>query len=217
MAIVSLSGRKQSGKSTIGNLFEKHLPKGKVRQVAFAAKLKKVVAAAFCLAARYTFSEDEKEKRRDIPKVFHPSVQEDILRMYDLPIYHVSDKHIREFYTPREMLQYIGADFLRSIQEDIHLKNLLIGKPGEVTIVTDTRFENEHDYLREYAAKTGQHFVSFFIHRPGIDNNDGHVSEQMSSEVCFAQIVNDSTLFVLDEHIKQISKNIMNDFSKEGV
>ena len=210
MAIISLSGKKGSGKNTVADLFEKHLPKGKVRQVAFAAKLKSSCSEIFKIDPIYFNELKELRWPKSFP--FYNKYLRRIINSYGLtaPRKDLRYEHPSSAVSGRDMLQKVGTDVLRAIDEQAHLKNLPLGKVNEISIVTDTRFKNELEFLEEHAKKTGQYFVSFFIERPGLDNSDTHASEKLESKDCHYWISNDSSLAILDEQIKQLSKQILN-------
>jgi hypothetical protein len=53
--------------------------------------------------------------------------------------------------TPRQVLQYVGTEMIRAVDNDWHCK-AAIGLDSDVVtaVVTDCRFENEYDYLMQH-------------------------------------------------------------------
>ena len=205
--IISFSGLKGSGKDTAADVFEKYLPGA--RRVSFAGKLKEVCRSAFALGREQVH--EKKEEQFIYPRSFPIHRQKRILEDYLLPVSEANKVHSSKvFYSGREILQYVGTDFLRAIDDEIHLKNCPLGGKGENTIVTDARFENEIDFLKNYAFNTEQVYLSYYILRAGQENSDGHSSEQLSQELCRFVIVNDSSLEVFKNKLARIARDEFN-------
>ena len=197
--IISLSGKKGAGKDTAALFIQEYLQnKFDINMVSFAKKLKDTCAEAFNINEIYMF--DAKEFVWSKPEKFTINIQKKVLKAYNLNEICAASRHIREFKNGREMLQYIGTEFLRGYDDQIHLKKLPL-KADCVNIVTDTRFENEIDFLSWYAGNQDCEIKSFYIDRPSAETGDGHSSEQFKKEWCDIIIKNDGTLDDLKEQI----------------
>lgn len=99
----------------------------------------------------------------------------------------------------RDMLQTVGTDICRSfIKDDIWLEYVKKELTPESNIViTDARFQNERDYLRNIGA------ILVLVHRPGFESKSSHVSEnQLGNPSDYDVIVtNDSTIISLQSSI----------------
>jgi hypothetical protein len=73
----------------------------------------------------------------------------------------------------RDMLQTVGTDICRTyIQDDIwlcYIKSLIT--PAHNYVITDARFKNERDYLKDLGA------ILILIKRPGYESKSTHISE----------------------------------------
>ena len=75
-----------------------------------------------------------------------------------------------EGWSVRKLLQFIGTELFRTnIAPDIWVKSLWLrvkSNPDKNYVVTDVRFPNELNYLRDNG---GEDFVSFKVTREGCD------------------------------------------------
>jgi len=139
----SISGIIGSGKSTVANILMAH----GYRQLAFANPLKDIAAYLFNLN-RSMLEGDTPESRswREIKLPGSP-------------------------YTPRFILQKIGTEIFRDFDENIWLNVIRKQLYGKV-VITDARFLNELEFVKEHGIKTIQ------IIRPDIPiQENAHVSE----------------------------------------
>ncbi len=85
--------------------------------------------------------------------------------------------------TPRQLLQWVGTDFLRTAMPDIHLDVAELSMvPGKKYIVTDCRFENEVNWIQRRGGKV------FYIERPEAEERmfeSTHSSEKGIAELRF--------------------------------
>jgi hypothetical protein len=90
----------------------------------------------------------------------------------------------------RDMLQTVGTDICRTyIQDDIwlcYIKSLIT--PAHNYVITDARFENERDYLKDLGA------ILILVIRDGLDSNSSHISEnQLGKEEDYDVIIRNNT------------------------
>lgn len=177
-------GPKQSGKDTAADILIKK--KGKARQkVSFAGPLKEICATASGLESKYMHNVALKEKELPNPIVadrrfwrnvkrelvkYLPEIDQDNNIIYNIDRVSLTGVENRVFKTPREMLQQVGTDFIRDkVFTDWHVQaafseaNLDSYEDGYIYCVTDARFPNEYEFLKE---KFGDDLVAYYIERP---------------------------------------------------
>lgn len=210
--IISLSGKKGSGKDTVALMFKELLPKygtKEIQIVGFADKLKKVCADALEINSRYF--NDLKELKWPRAVKLQKRQGRKIMDGYNILDHRVElilFEHLPAFLgSGREMLQFVGTDLLRSVDDQIHLKNLPVAKTHIATVVTDARFPNEIEYLEMKSVETNQKYLSIYIDRPGLPE-DGHASEQLDPKLCDITIKNEKGL----EELKAGVATIIEDY-----
>ena len=107
--------------------------------------------------------------------------------------------------SPRELFQIIGSDLLRDrFDEDIFIKSTRekikkLSQEHKIIIVTDCRFENETQLIRDMGG------IVIHLKRPNIKRINDHISENpvkiMTGDI---ELVNNSTIDKLLEEIKII-------------
>ena len=119
--IIGISGKMGSGKDTVAKEIQKTFPEYDFRRVSFGYNVKKIVSILTGLDMRTILS-------RKIKNVF--------LEDWDL--------------TVGEMFQVVGTNALRDmLNNDVWILSLFNNvKDGENIIITDVRFINEADYIR---------------------------------------------------------------------
>lgn len=159
--IIGITGKKYSGKDTLGNFFVNNY--GYIR-LAFADPLKEAVKCIFGL-------DDEQ-------------------------LYGNKKEEIDEFWgkNPRQILQFVGTDLFRNhtnelipnIEKNIwtlvikrKIINELNKNPNAKFIITDTRFPNEINLIKEFGG------IIIKLKRTNIINNDNHESESLIDELDF--------------------------------
>lgn len=156
--IIAFCGVKGSGKSTAASLLEAELRAQRlaVESWAIAGKLKDVCSEVFGIA----ISDMEDPVLKEAPFLV-PSTLSATELNYIYEAFGIHDASYNEFirkhvgktlYSPREILQYIGTECLRSISGDIHVATMLQNIHEQTTgdpliIVTDLRFENEYSLM----------------------------------------------------------------------
>ncbi len=182
--VVGLVGRRGSGKGTVSKVFMAHGD----RLFAFADPLKDVVSTVYDLPRHLL--EGETPESREWRKLAHPNL---------------GGK------TPEQALQQIGTEGFRAFYSETWVnkltRSILLLPPGTRAVVTDVRFVNEFEALRQLGAS----FI--YIHRPGIDRQN-HSSEQVEELMPFCDhyINNDGSV----EDLLQLSQLVRNVLINQG-
>lgn len=180
--IIGICGKKQSGKNTVACMLQyfiscSHLrvnpthedyitnPKrtcgSDVR--AFADPLKEIIGALAFIPGCYL--DEEKYKNSFIPKELNKLFKDD-----------------NSTHTYRQLLQYLGTDVFRKLDESIWIDSLMIYKdslsPFTILIVPDVRFPNEAEAI---LSECDENIIIKVTRNTG--NNDSHISEQSVDEV----------------------------------
>lgn len=201
MKIISLSGVKQSGKNTCADLIKEIYPNAVERS--FAYKLKKVCSKAASLSFKFFNDQNLKEKILNSPILINEDMIIDIAKEYDI-VKKLTNELVLpslglKFDTPRKMLQFIGTDFLRNIDTNIHLNSLDLS--NDITIITDTRFQNELDFLKEKKASC------FYIHRKIAEESiEDHPSEKGVLDLALQCLIinNNGSLSSTKQQLKEL-------------
>lgn len=166
--IISLSGRKSSGKTTLA---QECVKKGYIL-INFGDQLKDLI----CKMLNITF-EFLSENKENTIELDLRDYKEFLCKEISISDYYnfLFDKNIKSY---RELLQYLGTDIIRTINPDWHIKkvdtylkaNNLINKN---LVFADTRFKNELEYI-----KTLKDNVCWYILSPyNLKNISNHISE----------------------------------------
>lgn len=178
--VIAFCGSKGAGKDTSANMV-KEMFKGPIEHLAFAGHLKKVCSDVLGIDMKYFTDPALKEVELDTYVVLTKENIEAILKAFDVTDF-TYDKNVRPhvgqvFDTPRQTLQYVGTELLHPIDPLIHAKMTLKNKnPETLTLITDLRFQQEFDYL-----KNQQGLVAVYVANDKAEKfagNDGHKSEK---------------------------------------
>lgn len=104
--------------------------------------------------------------------------------------------------TVREFMQKVGTEAIRdNIHKDIWINSLMSEYIPDMKtgfpkwIITDVRFKNEAEAIKDIARKNNQDYFLIKVIRPNIINNDNHISEVELDQIeCNATIINDGTI-----------------------
>jgi len=168
--LIGLVGKKGSGKDTFANVLKQ---KSGFITYAYATPLKEACQKLFLLS-------DE--------QLHDQTLKETVDKRWDL--------------SPRQIFQIIGTDFIRThIDSDFWIKHFTLwykGKSTQNIIVTDCRFQNEIDTIKELGG------MIFKIER-NTSVEDNHISENGIDNLTNIDIVikNDSSL---EDYHKIINK-----------
>lgn len=178
MTIIGLSGYAGAGKDTVGEILVRHHG---FRRVAFADRLK---ALALDLDPRLLVV-------GDADTVTHHAPLADIVECYG-----GLDVAKREVPSVREYLQDLGVKVRLHLGEDVWVRAALRGTAGEDIVVTDCRFRNEADAIRETKG------LVLRVNRPGYAAVNGHISEHDLDDYPFAGVIaNTGTLVDLEAQV----------------
>lgn len=182
--IVALVGAKGSGKTTAKNIIAEYCKVNNInfKTLAFASKLKEVSAKAFDLDLDYFHSPLKKEGYLEDPISLKKEHLDIFVEEFKLKELYNFDKHGRSlvstvFEKPRQILQILGTEFLRSIKNSIHVDATLKELPESgLAVFEDVRFINEFEAVEENVPL--KDFYPFYIKNLEAEiRNDGHVTE----------------------------------------
>jgi hypothetical protein len=178
--IVGLVGPKTSGKTTVFEMTQNKVPG--IEEVMLAKQLKRV--CAIMLAADSLEFNSQKYKETNICLTLNRVDIDFILDAFNLDQYReVCYKlHVgKTLHSPRELMQYVGTNILRSIRPSIHIEYATSKiVPGRNYMVTDIRFFDE---LLHFMRKTEfPQFKAYYLYRPEAEKvaklPDAHESEK---------------------------------------
>lgn len=132
MNVIGICGFIGSGKNTVGDILVKDHG---YEKLSFAGTLKDITAHLF------SWDRDLLEGETEESRVFRENKDE------------YWSKKLGYYVTPRNMLQKIGTEVMRNnVHNDIWIKSLekkLLNQRDKKIVITDVRFQNEIEFLRE--------------------------------------------------------------------
>lgn len=159
--IIAFSGRKFAGKDTCAEgLIKRH----KFKRISLADELKDIASVVFHIPRTWMDDPDKKEKPFGTPIVIHSTHLEDLIDQLEMDGFRVSEVAHKNIFaeflgTPlqsiRHTLQLLGTDICRShIKDTIWLEyfDRRVSKIDGNVVVTDARFKNERDHLKNLGA-----------------------------------------------------------------
>ena len=176
--IIGMIGKAGSGKDTVADYIVK---KYEYKKTSFATPLKIIVSLISGWSYDFVDGKEDRQSRETL-------------------------KHYKYDMTCREMMQYIGTDlFRKQFNENIWVNTArnYINNHSENIIVTDCRFENEINLIKEMGGKI------IIIKRDNINNVNKHESEK-KLEIDDAYIIENNG--TLEELYLNIDKIILNFF-----
>lgn len=165
--IVSISGRKGSGKSEIAKLL---VEKG-FEKISFADYLKELVCSLYNWNLFRMGELLYKEEILTIPVFWNKTKANELEAILNIKknALFVNDK---TFLTRRQAIQYIGTEVLRRLDINFHVDNLIKRiQPDKKYVLDDVRFPNELEAMKRIGA------LCLFIFRPGNFEYSNHSSE----------------------------------------
>jgi energy-coupling factor transporter ATP-binding protein EcfA2 len=185
--IIGLVGPKTCGKSTVVNILAEFYP---IQESALADRLKNVICEVLDLQRVQLDRQDLKEVDFQEPKELTKEVISKVLEKFGVNPNSYKDPILMQTYlesyrslvgiklrSPREAAQIIGSEVLRSVDQDIHCKNVRISD-SVFTVVSDVRFFNEYLYFNNLRNVT---FIPLYIQRDLAGQkvtSESHVSEK---------------------------------------
>lgn len=140
--IIGLSGRKNTGKTTLSELL---INRGYER-ASFATPLKEYVAKLFDWEVGSLYTQKGKEEILNNPVFWN---KESCKKLEDLAQIKLNFIDEKKFNSRRDALQYIGTDVLRAADPDFHVKRFAEKFFDGDYVIDDVRFLNEVETLRK--------------------------------------------------------------------
>lgn len=209
--IIAFCGPKGSGKSTSAEAFQ-YLYSGPTEELAFAGHLKASCSKVFNVPLENFLKPELKEVEFENYVILHKNTVIDLLNAFDVkdPDY---DKLVRPHVgqvmeSPRRLLQYIGTEVLHPIDPLIHAKmTLALKDPNKLSLITDLRFVNEFEYLRQ----TRPDFMPVFVKNSIAEYKITHASHKSETEVLLFKhkcllVDNNSTIPELRKNLEAFIK-----------
>ena len=190
--IIGFSGRMGSGKGVLASVCEKH----GYKRLSFAMPLKELCAKILCITL------DELIKFKNNVQSINLKIDDYICEIIadetNLPFDKIKDAcgENRIIATVREMLQFIGTDVIRNIDENWHVKAIVnMMKPDGKYVIDDIRFPNELDSLNHMGA------TCWYVVRPTVIRLTHHPAEESLKWHMFGKnvVVNDLSLEDLEK------------------
>lgn len=214
LKVIGICGSKGAGKTTVYQML-KEVYGDLLQEVPLADHLKETCAKVSGLKLEYFVSQDLKERELENYVVLTEDRIKSIFEAFNLKEgedYKYDENvrpHIsRVFYTPRQMLQYVGTEVLRPIDPLIHVKTVIAKcQEGKVAVVPDVRFNSEFDYF----SKNSDSFLPLYVNNNDAEAaaaTDGHKSELEFRDFagkCF-KIDNNGTLHQLRDNALAVTK-----------
>lgn len=222
--VVAFMGPKQSGKTTACDVLAEDF--GGIK-LSFVTELKSIVKSAF------GFTDDQMGKDKDQPVAtgvirFREREMASVLRSMSDMLDSVNPNNTfrwasvaanqwvpKEFKTPREVLQWVGTEFIHAVYPDFHCEMLASKiKPNNLYFVDDLRFVSEHDYVNKIVPMfkvvriTGRNEVK--------SGKEEHASESNWKKInAEYKIDNSDTLTKYKNNVKFLFKKIINNTHKD--
>lgn len=184
--IIGFAGRLKSGKSELAKICEKN----GYQKLYFALPLKQLCAEILDISVK----ELNKAKNENIP--IELTMEDDICLILseetNIPLDITKDIcNGKYLHTVRDMLQFIGTDYIRQYNKDWHVNKIKAMISDDTNyVIDDVRFPNEKQMIEDLGGDV------WFVTRTTLDNISNHASEtSITWKQCWNRIiVNDSTL-----------------------
>ena len=184
--IIGFAGRLKSGKSELAKICEKN----GYQKLYFALPLKQLCAEILDISVK----ELNKAKNENIP--IELTMEDDICLILseetNIPLDITKDMcNGKYLHTVRDMLQFIGTDYIRQYNKDWHVNKIKAMISDDTNyVIDDVRFPNEKQMIEDLGGDV------WFVTRTTLDNISNHTSEtSITWKQCWNRIiVNDSTL-----------------------
>lgn len=199
--IYGVTGKKTHGKDTFSNLICKHNSDFNILH--FADELKEICHKVYGLSPESMSDSFLKEKLFDKPII----MDDYVVSLSNVTGININ-KQNKIANSPREVLQFCGTDYVRSVVDTYWLDKLVEKiKPGTKNIISDVRFVNESQMLKSIGGR-----IIKIIRVDKVPSNDQHVSEleidKIEEDLCVGAITGNLTL--PDRCAMLLSKNVFN-------
>lgn len=184
--IISFAGRCRSGKTELAKICEQN----GYQKLYFALPLKQLCADILDIS----IDELNRAKNENIPiqLIITDDVCTILSEKTDIPIETTRELcNGKYIHTVRDMLQFIGTDYIRHYNTDWHVNKIRQMINEDVNyVIDDVRFPNEKQMIESLGGDV------WFVIRPTLDNISNHESEtSITWNQCWNRIIiNDSTL-----------------------
>ena len=187
--IISFAGRLQSGKTELAKICENY----GYKKLYFALPLKQLCADI--LDVSIDALNQAKKDNTPIQLTINDDICTILSNETNIPLDTTKDICNGKYMeTVRDMLQFIGTDYIRKYNEDWHVNKIkeMIDENTNY-VIDDVRFKNEKKMIEELGGDC------WFIIRPTFQNISNHISEtSITWQQCYNKvIINDSTLDAL--------------------
>ena len=184
--VIGFAGRCRSGKTVLSEVCEKY----GYQRLSFALPLKQLCADILDIS----IDELNRAKNENIPIEF--TIGKDVCEILSeetiIPIETTTEICDGKYlHTVRDMLQFIGTDYIRKYNSDWHVNKIKEMIKNDVNyVIDDVRFPNEKRMIEELGGDC------WFVTRTTLDNVSNHESEtSITWKDCMNKvIVNNSTL-----------------------
>lgn len=192
--IIGISGKARAGKDTLGDFLVKAFREKlnmEFSKIAYADGLKEKVMNEFGLTWDQLYGD-----LKEVPDKRYPKKVNKDSNYEDGKVW--GDKDL--YWTPREILQFIGTECYRTIDDYFWVKYLfktIDDNDYKNVIITDCRFKSEIDPIKD----RGGHHIKIVRDYDGVVHNKTHVSEMELEEdyKVDVKINNNSTLEFLEK------------------
>jgi len=213
--IVSLSGQKRCGKSTVANIL---VNKFAFKEIALADPLRDLCSKVFNIPLSTFLSDELKEQQFERPVFLNEDHLGHILAIIEnewgFEVTPESSAAMSEFIGvgfkhPRQILQIVGTEIIRGSIDDnifLNLADKRIERLNCNVVVSDVRFTVEQEWAKNKGA------MMVLIKRPNLNlPTDTHISEnQLTNEDIYGTIItNDCDLNVFKHDVHQYFGMIM--------
>jgi len=211
--LISLSGKKETGKDTVADILVANY---NFKKLSFAKNLKKMCQWIFTLDKEETDTLKGKSKIFPFPIKFteeHLNLilnwmnQTHSVKSATIKIEKLKKKYIQttEFNTPREILQFVGTEICRAICNSYHIdiieEKIVCNKDINYAVV-DSRYPNERALLKKHGG------ILLLIKRDTKHKEDKHISENsLGKDTDYDYTIgNNNTISELTTHIRFLFK-----------
>lgn len=181
--LISISGRKLTGKTTLAN----ELVKKGFRKIAFADTLKDLLCEIYNWKQEHLIEPRYKEEILNPCVMWNEKTAKKLEKLIKATKPVINDSTVLK--TRRDAMQFIGTEVLRKYDTDFHTKEFEKGlNPKEDLVCDDVRMKNENDVIKNNGG------ISVGIIRPYLNTFSNHFSETDLNRSMFEYlIINDTT------------------------